>query len=141
MTSSGTDLFDPYLKLMQMWMSAAAPQQLSQSILQGWSLITVNSQNSSAPDTEQAIVARASYGKQIGRLLDAVAALIDERPGSAPKVEAFTELKALTDEIDQTKLAIASARLDRVRSDLHLLREQEPEEFERQAALLRRVLA
>jgi len=57
-----------------------APQALNQPINPGWSFgnITVNNVNSSAPDVERDVVSRHSYGRQIGRLMDAVAALADE---------------------------------------------------------------
>jgi hypothetical protein len=59
-----------------MWLQWAwvAPQQLSQPINPGWSFgnIIVNDHNSSAPSTEQAIIAEESYGRQIGKLPDAV---------------------------------------------------------------------
>src|SRR5260370_41076569 len=61
----------------------AAPQNVAQSILPGWvfgSVINVTEQNSSAPDTEREIVATHSYGRQLGRVIDALAVLIAELP-------------------------------------------------------------
>lgn len=140
MATNGSDAFAPFLKLLQMWTPVTAPQQLSQSILQGWSLISVNETNSAAPDTEQAVVAKASYGRQLGRLIDAVEELIRERPPAAPQHPAFEALHDLAAEVDAAKLAAATARLDRLRSDLALLRHHDPEAFERQAATLRALL-
>ncbi|MEI9905345.1 MAG: hypothetical protein WDN06_16380 [Asticcacaulis sp.] len=57
---------------------ALAPYYLSQNILSGLSLITVNETNSPAPDAERRIVSEVSYGRQIGKLLDAVVELIPE---------------------------------------------------------------
>jgi len=140
MTTDGSDAFAPFLKFLQMWMPIAAPQQLSQAILPGWSLISVNETNSSAPDTEQAVVAKASYGRQLGRLIDAVEELIRERPPSATPPAAFEALHMLAAEVDAAKLAATTARFDRLRSDLAQLRTQDPAEFTRQASALRALL-
>ncbi len=136
--ASGISPFDAFFDFARAWMPTgiAAPQQLSQSILPGWSLISVNEGNSAAPDTEQAIVAKASYGRQLGRLLDAVEALIAERPEFAGKKDAFAALHALAEEVNAAKRDAAKARINRLRSDLVLLEEHEPAEFARQKAAL-----
>jgi len=54
----------------------AAPDVLAQNI-NPWT-ININSNNSSAPGTEQRILARHSYGRQLGRLMDAVDLLVDD---------------------------------------------------------------
>ena len=75
--------FDPFSSLVHNWTTMAlAPQKLWQSINSGWSFgnIIVNENNSSAPQTEQAIVAQESYGRQIGKLLDAVDTLARRQP-------------------------------------------------------------
>ena len=54
------------------------PQTLVQPILPGWTL-NVNAFNSSAPQTEAEIVQRHSYGRQLGRIAEALAALLDDR--------------------------------------------------------------
>lgn len=118
----------------------AAPQQLYQPIFSGWSLLTVNETNSSAPDTEARIVARDSYGRQLGYLLDALSALISERPEHLPSVDAFERLKELRSRIDATKKDAAIARLNRVRNDLLLLKEKDHDEYERQIASLKAAL-
>ena len=117
-----------------------APPQLNQPILPGWSFISVNEQNSSAPDTERRIVAKDSYGRQIGRLMDAVTALIAERPAGAPVIEAFVELGKLEKRVDQAKADAASDRLKQIAADLKLLKERKPAEYRRQAEALRRLL-
>jgi hypothetical protein len=53
------------------------------------------------PLTEHRIVAEHSYGRQLGRVMDAVAALIEERPGNLPGNKAFDELLALRDTIEK----------------------------------------
>src|SRR4051812_22239278 len=67
-----------------------APDNLAQSILQGWTL-NINSNNSTAPQTEMEVVARHSYGRQIGRMSDALELLITERHGETPEDKRFTD--------------------------------------------------
>lgn len=142
-TSTGNPFADAFLELARAWMPVgiAAPNNLTQSILPGWSLISVNETNSASPDTERAIVAKASYGRQIGRLLDAVEELIEERPEGAPRKKAFSELDKLAAEVARTKREAAKARLDQTRSDLTLLKEHDPAEYERQRVQLKAILA
>jgi hypothetical protein len=136
--STGGDLFS----WLRAWQTAvfSAPQQLYQPILPGWSLINVNETNSSAPDTEARIVAKDSYGRQLGHILDAVSALISERPEHLLPVDAFERLKELKSRIDTTKKDAAIARLNRVRNDLLLLKEKDHDEYERQIAALKAAL-
>ena len=96
-----------------------APRNLVQPILPGWvfgSMINVTEKNSSAPDTEREIVAAHSYGRQLGRVMDAVAALIAELPRAKQDATAFADLIKLRREIDDLKLEAAARRLDRVAS-------------------------
>jgi hypothetical protein len=127
---------------MRSWLAApfTVPQQLSQPILPGWSFINVNETNSSAPDTELRILAGDSYGRQLGRILDAVCALVAERPPSAPQHKAFAELAVLAERIEDTKKDAAAARLKRVRDDLNLLKEQDPQEYKMQLTALKAAL-
>ncbi|AHE57341.1 hypothetical protein NX02_28860 [Sphingomonas sanxanigenens DSM 19645 = NX02] len=111
--------------MMRPWTDLAlAPQKLWQSINQGWSFgnIIVNEQNSSAPQTEQAILARESYGRQIGKLLDAVNELVALQPDAGAGKAAFTEVKDLKARIDRVKTDVALQRIRQLRSDLDRLR-------------------
>ena len=72
--------------------------------------------------------------------MDALEALIAERAPGAPKVEAFDELIALKQRIDQMKVEAASSRLDQIRQDLQILKARHPAEYQRQSALLRDIL-
>lgn len=68
--------------------ASLAPQMLSQPILPGWTFadtVNVTEENSASPETERQIVSRYSYGRQLGRVLDAVNGLIAERPDTAPE--------------------------------------------------------
>ncbi len=121
----------------QAWL---APWQFAQSILSGSSFgnIIVNEQNSRAPDTERRIVQHASYGRQLGRLSDAVCELIAERQGE-PK-PAFTALEALQDEIKAIKTAAAKGRLENLRQDLELLRLNDPTAYAEELAALKSLI-
>jgi hypothetical protein len=106
------------------WTSMAlAPQKLWQSINSGWSFgnVTINESNSSAPQTEQAILAQESYGRQIGKLLDAVDLLVKKQP-DWKQTKAFEEVDNLKTKIDGVKHDLAIKRIEQLRGDLDLLR-------------------
>jgi hypothetical protein len=118
---SSNDFWDNFWRP---WASASlAPQKLWQSINPGWSFgtVTINEQNSSSPQTEQAILAEESYGRQIGKLLDAVSELVKAQP-NAKKNKAYAEVVALQGKVDRIKHQAAASRIDQLRRDLELLR-------------------
>lgn len=122
---------------MRRWW-APAPQTLTQPILPGWTFALTNV-NSSAPQTEADVVALHSYGRQLGRLGDVVALLLDGREdlqGNAA-VGAFREMLA---EIEAIKADAAAARVDRLRADLATLKADDPARYERLRAELLREL-
>lgn len=132
--------FDVLLQMMAPWTTtgAALRDSFSQSILPGWSLISMNQGNSSAPDTEQAIVAKASYGRQLGRIMDALDVLIrsvDPTLAGADE-KAIGAFNTLFDEVAQAKADAAAARIERLRADLTSLRTNNADEFSRQMAAL-----
>jgi hypothetical protein len=101
----------------------AVPDVLAQNI-NPWT-ININSNNSSAPGTEQRILARHSYGRQLGRLLDAVDLLLDDleaRKASISGDERVEDFRRLKDEIDDIKAKAAQRRLEGIEADLKLLR-------------------
>ena len=121
----------------------AAPQNLLQPILPGWvfgSVTNITEQNSSAPDTEREIVAAHSYGRQLGRVMDALALLIADLPKAKQDQQAFEEFAKIRREVDDIKANAAAGRLNRIAADLATLKETKPDEYERLAALLREVL-
>jgi len=121
----------------------AAPQNLLQPILPGWvfgSVTNITEQNSSAPDTEREIVAAHSYGRQLGRVMDALALLVSDLPKAKQDQEAFEEFAKIRREIDDIKANAAARRLNRIAADLATLKETKSDEYERLAALLREVL-
>ena len=116
-----------------------APQNLTQPILPGWA-ITINGINSSAPQTEVEVLQHHSYGRQLGRMADAVQALIEERGEDASTDQRFEEFIKMKREIDDIKLGAAAARLDQVRADLAALKAARPAEYRRLRDALRGVL-
>ena len=120
----------------------AAPRNFVQPILPGWfgSVTNITEQNSSAPDTEREIIAAQSYGRQLGRVMDALAVLIADLPKAKRDATAFEEFAKLRREIDGIKAEAAARRLDRIAADLATLKETKPEEYKRLAATLREAL-
>jgi hypothetical protein len=120
----------------------AAPRNFVQPILPGWFGIVTNitEQNSSAPETEREIVAAQSYGRQLGRVIDALAVVIADLPEEQQDAPAFEEFAKLRREIDDIKAQAAARRHDRIAADLATLKATKPEEYERLAATLRKAL-
>ena len=126
------------------WGGRVAPNELNQPILPGWifaGTVTVNERNSSAPETEREIVAAESYGRQIGRMSDALAVLIAEWPEDKPKPEAIREFEELRTRVDEIKLGLASRRAKRFLDDMAVLKRDNAEEFRRLADQVRRLEA
>jgi hypothetical protein len=126
------------------WGARVAPNELYQPILPGWMFagtVTVNERNSSAPETEQEIVAAESYGRQIGRMSDVLAILVSERSKGKSKPEAIREFEELRTRIDEIKLGAASRRAKRFLDDMALLKRDNADEFRRLADQVRRLEA
>lgn len=73
-----------------------------------WMNLTVNVRQSSNPDPEAAVFAVASYGKQLGRIGDALIVLlnrIEPKNLSADEAEAIIDLKCMLHEIANVKQA------------------------------------
>jgi hypothetical protein len=131
---------DPAAWMRNWWTTfGLAPQSLTQPILPGWA-ITINGINSSAPQTEVEVVQRHSYGRQLGRMADALQALIDERGEGASSDPRFTEFATMKQEIDELKLDAAARRIEQLRADLAALKATRPTEYRRLRDALRGVL-
>lgn len=102
----------------------------SQSVLPNWNfgtVVNVTEQNSAAPATEAAILQTYSYGRQLGRIADALQVLIDERRGPRNRdLDTFVDMKQ---RIDLTKDGMADTRLRQFREDLTHLRERDGAAF------------
>ncbi|HET7525129.1 MAG TPA: hypothetical protein VFK10_04235 [Burkholderiaceae bacterium] len=127
----------PWRLLLQSF--ALVPQSLTQPINPGWTfgnLIQVTEQNSSAPDTESQIVSRHSYGRQIGRLMDAVELLLERVDDAARSDARAQDFIALQRDVQAIKQAQAAAHLRRLRDELVALRRDHPDACRELRALL-----
>ncbi len=126
-----------YLDVLQAWtrLMTGSLRGFTQPILPGWTF-NIDSDNSSSPQTEADVVAQVSYGKQLGRINDALALLIDRReaPADSP---AFVEFEHMRREVHDAKVAGARRRLERAAADLSLLRTADRAEYDRLSAALR----
>lgn len=120
-----------------MW--RVAPDNLAQSILQGWTF-NINSGNSTAPQTEVDVVAKHSYGRQIGRMSDALELLITESQGKTREDKRVADFLTMKREIDTVKQDAAAARIERIVKDLALLEAQDQEQYVRLRDALREAL-
>ena len=121
-----------------------APRELNQPILPGWvfaGAVTINERNSSAPETEREIVAAQSYGRQIGRMSDALAALIGERPEGEPQTREMREFLRMRAEVEEIKTKVAVRRAERFLDDLARLKRDDRAAFRRLADRVRRLEA
>jgi hypothetical protein len=107
-----------------------APQFLTQPILPGWTF-NINSNNSTAPQTEVDVVAKHSYGRQLGRISDALAALIEERPRKTPKDKRLAAFLEMKQDIDEVKEHAAAARVRQIINDLAVIKVLDKPEFDR----------
>jgi hypothetical protein len=135
---------DPAAWLPDWWRNwSFAPQRLTQPILPGWTVapvLNINGANSSAPQTEAEVLQRHSYGRQLGRIADALAALIEERGESAPGDERLAKFSEMKAEIDDIKLDAAVSRVEQLHADLATLKSARPAEYRRLRDALRPVL-
>ncbi len=107
-----------------------APENLNQSILPGWSFMTVNEGNSSAPGTEQRIVAGDSYGRQIGRMMDVMAFMLKGTPSNDPAfVAAVADFEHMKARIDEIKLDAQKRRQAQLVEDLLALKRRDETQF------------
>jgi hypothetical protein len=116
-----------------------APQVLTQPVLPGWlfaNSINVTEENSASPGTEQAIVAKYSYGRQLGRIVDVLGELIDKWPGGAPDSSPVRQFAKLRDEIEEIK----TKQIVHAISDLAEMKDRNPDEYERLVPKLQEIL-
>jgi hypothetical protein len=126
------------LDLWHQWLQQL-PGAFVQPILPGWSL-NINSNNSTAPETEVDIVAKHSYGRQLGRVSDALRALILDAHPKPPEAGPLGEFMQMWGEIETVKLDGAAARLKQIASDLALLKGKDHAEYLQLRDALRQAL-
>ncbi len=131
---------DPATWMASWWRGLGlAPENLIQPILPGWA-ITINGINSSAPQTEVEVLQHHSYGRQLGRMADALQALLEERGQDASSDQRIKDFIKMKRQIDDIKLDAAATRIDRVRADLAALKAARPAEYRRLRDALQRAL-
>jgi len=85
-----------YLDALTAWSGAGG---FTQPILPGWTF-NVNNINSTSPRTEALVMSRFSYGHQLGRISDALEAIVATLPQKTrddPAVVAFMKMKKAVD--------------------------------------------
>ena len=133
----GNDAADWIRSWQLLW--RGAPDTLVQPILPGWSF-NINNNNSSSPQTEVDVLAKHSYGRQIGRISDALEALVVEQHGTEPSDPRYGDFLVMKREIDRVKKGAAAARVELLKKDLELLRAKDPPEYERLRSALSEAL-
>ncbi len=112
----------------------------SQPILPGWTF-NLNSNNSGAPQTEVEVLQKYSYGRQLGRISDALEALIALRvPKEQQAGPAYQPFLTMAKDITAMKKAAALHRVAAIEADLRVLQTEQPAEYERLRQSLRRLL-
>jgi hypothetical protein len=131
--------FSAYLAAMTRAASSfyAAPRHLDQSILP-WTFagIVVNETNSSAPAVEGAIVAKESYGRQLGRISDALEAIISRLPDEEKASKPVADFLKMKSKIDHIKAESDRVNAERIVEDLLRLKERDRASFD---ACLKRI--
>lgn len=136
---------------------AFAPEALSQPINPGWVFgnVSITNRNSGDPELERRILEAVSYGRQLGRVMDALAVLVaradskgltsERRDVTPDRKEAFDDFWEVMIQIADAKSAAASRWLSEegmtdLADNLMKLRRSDREKYERLAAILRSAL-
>jgi hypothetical protein len=127
------DVFNAWSSLLQ-----GGLRSFTQPILPNWTF-NIDSNNSSSPQTEADVVAQFSYGKQLGKINDALAWLIAHREDAANSA-ALSEFTTMKNDIDLAKAESAAKRLEQTAHDLTALKISNPLEFRRVSAVLRKAI-
>jgi len=100
---------------------ASAVPAFSQPILPGWTL-NIDSNNSSSPRTEGLVVAKFSYGNQLGQINDALEAIIEALPAAQGKA-AVDRFLAMKRSIDVLKGDSLDKRVESLAKELRELKD------------------
>jgi len=133
---------DPYAAFVDFWQKLFQSYGFTQPILPDWRFgnITINEQNSGSPATEVEILAAVRYGREIGKLLDAVALLIKET-NADPKRQEFKDVLDLQKKVAEIKANAVRRRVQRIAIDLADLKANDAEAFKKEVATLKRLLS
>jgi hypothetical protein len=118
--TTSTDLpLDPADYWLRSWRALwqLAPQNLVQPILPGWTF-NINSNNSTSPQTEVEVLNKHSYGRQLGRIADALVALIAAQPQAVQSLAPVQAFLDMTREIDAIKDQGAAQRVAQLTRDV-----------------------
>lgn len=137
------------LHMLKAWSSFinVAPHIFAQPILPAWAVgnvYNITENNSNAPQTELEIVSRHSYGRQLGRISDALAVVVrrelqnDDLPASDRK--RLTDFTRLAKSIDDIKAREALKRVERMAADLSNLKQTHRAAYDRAVELLEPML-
>ena len=111
-----------------------APQRLDQAINPGWSfgntIVTINPANSSAPEVERAVIEQHSYGRQIGRMMDALTALIETLPAALRKDERIVEFDEIVRDVQAIKRRAGLPQVQRLHAELEALKRDDPKSWD-----------
>ncbi len=121
----------PGADFFQSLFPSLAPTSLNQPIQPGWifaNAVTVDQSNSSAPEVERAIVAKESYGRQLGCVIAALNGLIEARP-AAERTREMKDLLELAARIEKIKRESVEQRLENVESWLADLKARDAETY------------
>jgi hypothetical protein len=132
----------PYAAFVEFWQKLLQPYWLTQPILPDWRFenITINEQNSGSPETEVEILGAVSYGREIGKLLDAVALLIKQTKGDSKCAE-FKDVLDLQKKVALIKTNAVRRRVQRISTDLADLKANDPKAFKEEVAALKTLLS
>ncbi|MET0350054.1 MAG: hypothetical protein ABW067_09720 [Rhizobacter sp.] len=101
-----------------------------------WTL-NINNVNSRSPETEAAVVAKHSYGRQIGRIADVLHTLLEERHGDLLDTPCVAEFMAMWNDVEAVKAASAADRVRQLAADLASIKANDPREYAQLRALLK----
>jgi len=96
----------------------------------------LNNINSSAPATEAAVVAKLSYGRQIGRISDLLHLLLTKRHADLLDEASAVDFMAMWREVEAIKATGAAERVRQLAKDLAALKVDDPVEHARLRKLL-----
>jgi hypothetical protein len=145
-------IFDVYLwplHVMKVWSTFMGfpTHTFAQPILPGWnfgSVYNITDSNSSAPQTEQEIVRQHSYGRQLGRITEALAVVADKSMQDPQLTEAdrkrLSDFMDLAHNIEEIKAQESMKRIQRMAAELAHLQKTQPALYRRAVEALERVL-
>jgi uncharacterized membrane protein YccC len=99
-------------------------------------LLNVTYNNSSAPAIERDVLQQHSYGRQIGRLMDALSVLVERLPASAKDDQRIEDFLALVQDVARIKENARLPRLERLQKDIEALRQEDPKAYAQLKAIL-----